>query len=36
FYYDAADLVHSGYWGWSENLGSLLPLDYEGGGIDKL
>lgn len=28
-YYDGTNLVSSGYWGWSEKMANLLPLDYE-------
>ncbi len=28
FFYDGVDLFNSGYWSWSENLATLLPLDY--------
>ena len=28
-YYDGTNLVSSGYWGWSEKMANLLPLDFE-------
>ena len=28
-YYDGTNLMSSGYWGWSEKMANLLPLDYE-------
>jgi len=29
FYYNGGDLKMTGFWGWSETLGTLLPYDYE-------
>lgn len=28
-YYSPQDLLNNGYWGWSEKMSNLLPLDYE-------
>ena len=28
-YFDPMDLMHMGYWSWSEKVGTLLPLDYK-------
>ncbi len=28
-YYDAQDLMSSGYWGWHDKMGTMLPLDYK-------
>jgi hypothetical protein len=28
FYYEPLDLLHSGYWGWSEKMATMLPYDY--------
>ncbi|MEX6687570.1 carboxypeptidase-like regulatory domain-containing protein [Danxiaibacter flavus] len=28
-YYDSQDLMSSGYWGWHDKMGTMLPLDYK-------